>query len=90
MFVGLRATFLEKEFLREGTEASKVELREVQQVEEPSHSKTTTDLDLIRSNLEPIVIQLEDLVEYHVNRTDTSVSWSGMVILLNSMRIMRI
>ena len=55
MFVGLRATFLEKEFLREGTEASKVELREVQQVEEPSHSETTTDLALIRSNPEPIV-----------------------------------
>ena len=55
LFVGLRATFLEKEFLREGTEASKVELTEVQQVEEPSHSETTTDLALIRSNPEPIV-----------------------------------
>ena len=49
LFVGLRATFLEKNFLREGTVASKIELSEVQQVE-PSYSRTTNDLALIRSN----------------------------------------
>ena len=50
MFVGLKATFLEKEFLGEGTTASKVELREVQQIEEPTHSRTATESALIRSN----------------------------------------
>ena len=52
MFVGLRAIFLEKEFVGEGTAASKIELREVQQVEEPTHSRITTELALIRSNPE--------------------------------------
>ena len=52
LFVGLKATFLEKEFLGEGTKASKVELREVQQIEEPTHSRTATESALIRSNPE--------------------------------------
>ena len=54
LFIVLRATFLKKEFLREGTEASKVELREVQQIEEPTHSWTATKSALIRSNTESI------------------------------------
>ena len=33
LFVGLRAIFLEKEFLGEGTVASKIEFGEIQQVE---------------------------------------------------------
>ena len=52
LFVGLKATFLEKEFLGEGTKASKVELREVQQIEEPTHSRTATESALIKSNPE--------------------------------------
>ena len=36
MFVSLKVTFLEKEFLGEGIVASKVELDEVQQVEGPT------------------------------------------------------
>ena len=36
MFVSLKAIFLEKEFLGEGTIVSKVELDEVQQVEGPT------------------------------------------------------
>ena len=55
MFIRLRAIFLEKEFLSEGTIASKIELNEVQQQEEPIHTQTAIELDLIRSNPEPIV-----------------------------------
>ena len=50
MFVSLRVTFLEKEFLDEGTVASKVELDEVQQVESPTHNVEPKS-DLIRSDL---------------------------------------
>ena len=55
MFIRLRAIFLEKEFLSEGTIASKIELNEVQQQEEPIHTQTTIESDLIRSNPEPIM-----------------------------------
>ena len=55
LFIRLRAIFLEKEFLSEGTIASKIELNEVQQQEEPVHTQTTIESDLIRSNPEPIV-----------------------------------
>ena len=55
LFVKLRAIFLEKEFLNEGTIASKIELNEVQQQEEHVHTQTTIESDLIRSNPEPIV-----------------------------------
>ena len=54
LFVSLRATFLEREYLAEGTQAAKVELTEVQQIEEPNYSRTTIELALIRSNPEPI------------------------------------
>ena len=53
LFIGLRAIFLEKEFLGEGTIASKVELSEVQQVE-LTHLRDTIELTLIRSNPKPI------------------------------------
>ena len=55
LFIRLRAIFLEKEFLSEGTIASKIELNEVQQQKEPVHTQTTIESDLIRSNPEPIV-----------------------------------
>ena len=48
LFIRLRAIFLEKEFLSEGTIASKIELNEVQQQEEPVHTQTTIESDLIR------------------------------------------
>ena len=54
MFVSLKAIFLEKEFLNEGTVASKVELDEVRQVENPTHV-TESEPDLIRSDPEPII-----------------------------------
>ena len=54
MFVSLKATFLEKEFLSEGTVASKVELDEVQQVEGPTPI-AEPESDLIRSDSEPNV-----------------------------------
>ena len=53
LFIGLRAIILEKEFLGEGTIASKVELSEVQQVE-LTHLRDTIESTLIRSNLKPI------------------------------------
>ena len=53
VFVSLKAIFLEKEFLSEGTVASKVELDEVRQVEKPTHV-TEPESDLIRSDSEPI------------------------------------
>ena len=55
LFIRLRAIFLEKEFLSEGTIASKIELNEVQSIEEPTQSSKLIESDLTRSNLEPIV-----------------------------------
>ena len=49
MFVNLRTIFLAKEFLGEGTVASKVELDEVQQVESPTQNVEPKS-DLIRSD----------------------------------------
>ena len=46
-FVSLRATFLEKEFLREEIVASKIELGEVQLVEEVVRSKDIIELAVI-------------------------------------------
>ena len=54
MFVSLKAIFLEKEFLGEGTVASKVELDEVQQVEGPTPI-AEPESDMIRSYPEPNV-----------------------------------
>ena len=52
VFINLKATFLEKEFLGEGIVASKVELDEVQQVENPMQN-AEPKLDLIRSDPKP-------------------------------------
>ena len=54
VFVSLKAIFLEKEFLGEGTVASKVELDEVQQVEGPTPI-AEPETDMIRSYPEPNV-----------------------------------
>ena len=54
MFVSLKTIFLEKEFLGEGTVASKVELDEVRQ-EEKLTQVAEPELNLIRSDPEPIV-----------------------------------
>ena len=54
MFVSLKAIFLEKKFLGEGTIASKVELDEIQQVEGPTPI-AEPESDLIGSDLEPNV-----------------------------------
>ena len=53
MFVSMRATFLEKEYLT-GSAKADVELNKVRQGEVPLHSKTTIELALIGSNSEPI------------------------------------
>ena len=47
VFVALRATFLEKEFLGEGIVASKTELGEIRTVEEPIRSKDIIELTVI-------------------------------------------
>ena len=53
LFVSVRATFLEKEYLT-GSAKANVELNEVRQEEVPLHSETTIEPALIGSNLEPI------------------------------------
>ena len=53
MFVSIRATFLEKEYLT-GSAKANVELNEVRQEEVPLHSETTIESALIGSNPEPI------------------------------------
>ena len=55
VFVNNKAVFLEKEFLREGTHASMIELEEVRSIEESTQSSKLIELDLIRSNSKPIV-----------------------------------
>ena len=54
VFVSLKAIFLEKVFLGEGTVASKVELEEVQQVEKLTQI-AELESNLIRSDPKPIV-----------------------------------
>ena len=46
---------MKKEFLGERTNASKVELDEVQLIDELTQSSKPTETDLIRSNLESII-----------------------------------
>ena len=55
MFVSNKVFFLEKEFLGEGTSATKIELDEICLVEESTQTSKSTKLDLLRSNPEPIV-----------------------------------
>ena len=52
VFISLRDIFVEKEFLGEGTVASKIELGEVQPVEEPGHSKDVIESAVIESHPE--------------------------------------
>ena len=87
VFFALRAIFLEKEFLGEGTVASKIELGEVQPVKEPARSKDIIELAVIESHLEPS-LRRSDKVPHQPDRY--YVSWSRMVIPLSSMRTMRI
>ena len=54
IFVSLRVVLLEKKIHREGINASKVELDEVQQVE-PIQSSESIESDLMMSNLKYIV-----------------------------------
>ena len=54
VFVNLRTVFLEKKFLGEGINASKVDLEEVQQVE-PTQSSEPIELKLMMSNPKPVV-----------------------------------
>ena len=53
LFVSMRATFLEKEYLT-GSAKANVELNEVRQEEVPLHSETTIEPALIGSDPEPI------------------------------------
>ena len=53
VFITLRAIFLERKFLREGTVASKFKHGEVQSVEEPVRCKDIKELAVSESHLEP-------------------------------------
>ena len=55
VFISLRIIFLKKKFLGIGINATKVELDEVRQVEESIPTTEPTELDLIRSNFEPVL-----------------------------------
>ena len=55
VFVSLSVVLLKKEFLEEGIVASKIELGEVQPVEEPTHSKVVIEPTVIVSHSEPIL-----------------------------------
>ena len=55
VFISNRTFFLENEFVGEGTNTSKIELDEVQSVEESIQSSRSIELNLIRLNLESIV-----------------------------------
>ena len=55
MFVSNRIVFLEREFLKEGIDVTKIELEEVWQVEKLIQTSENTELDLMRSNPEPII-----------------------------------
>ena len=55
VFVSNRAIFLEKKFLGERINVSKIELDEVRSVEEPTQSSKSIESDLIRSNSESII-----------------------------------
>ena len=67
VFVSLRATFLEKEFLREGTVASKIELGEVQPIEEPARSKDIIESAVIESHPK-LNLRRSDRVPHQSNR----------------------
>ena len=53
MFIALRAIFLEKKFFGEGIVASKIELGQVQPMEEPVCSKDVIKSTMIESHPKP-------------------------------------
>ena len=55
VFISNRAVFLEKKFIEEKTNASKIKLDKIRLVEEPTQSSKLIESNLIRSNLKPIV-----------------------------------
>ena len=67
MFVALRAIFLEKEFLGEGTVASKIELGKVWPVEELAHSEGIIESTMIRSHPK-LTLRRFDRVPHQSNR----------------------
>ena len=85
VFVSLNATFLEKEFLGEGTVASKVELDEVQQIEGPT-SIAESESDLIRLDLKPNVpapLKRSGRVPHQPDRYYSFLVWDGDPIELD-------
>ena len=66
MFVSNRAIFLEKKFLKKETNATKIKLSEVREVEILTH----TESDLIgESNSESVETPLRRSDKDHINRT---------------------
>ena len=71
VFISNRAVLLEKKFLGEGTNTSKIELDEVLSVEEPTQSSKSIELNLIRSNSKSIVeifLRRSDRVLHQLDR----------------------
>ena len=85
VFVSLKAIFLEKEFLGEGTVASKVELDEVQQVEGPTPI-AEPESDMIRSDSEPNIpapLRRSGRVPHQPDRYYDFLVWDGDPIELD-------
>ena len=88
MFVSMRATFLEKEYLI-GSAKANVELNEVRQEEVPLYSETTIELALIGSDPEPIEepLRRSSRVPHQLDRYFNFLVHDG--IPLSSIRTMR-
>ena len=82
MFIVLRAIFLEKEFLGEGTVASKIEHGKVQPVEEPACSKDVIELAMIESHPE-LNLRRSDRVPHQLNKYYDFLVQDGDPIELN-------
>ena len=80
MFVNNRIFFLEKKFLIEEIDATKIELEKVRQTEELIQISKNIESDLIRSNLKLIVkahLKRSNRVPYQPNRYYDILAWDG-------------
>ena len=80
LFVSNRTIFLEKEFLGEKINASKIGLDEVRLVEELTQSNKSIESDLIRSNPKSIIettLRRSDRVPHQSDRYYSFLVWDG-------------
>ena len=86
MFINNRAFFLEKKFFDEETDAIKIKLDKVQQVEEPTQTSKNIEQVLIRSNLEPIIkvpLRKSNKVLHQPDRYYDLLVWDSDLVELN-------